>query len=182
MQEKIKYDTLVISNTYDLERLVMYPEKAAVARTYEEIRHLISNGHTVEVRDEYSNVVVDNIEKLDMLYKPVDYGLDKENNNINPNEPAQVSTRYIRLPNGTILDTEVLMNNNTNIQPNGYNIPQYIPSTPDILPKAIVNVELNEIKPEGNTSEPFKETTEYRADRAVVEPLENNNNKKEGDD
>lgn len=26
MQEKRKYDTLVISNTYDLERLVMYPE------------------------------------------------------------------------------------------------------------------------------------------------------------
>ena len=184
MQEKRKYDTLVISNTYDLERLVMYPEKAAVARTYEEIRHLISNGHTVEVRDEYSNVVVDNIEKLDMLYKPAGYDNIQEDN-VNPNEPAEVSTRYIRLPNGTILDTEVLMNNNTNVQPNGYNIPQYIPSTPDVLPKAIVNVELNEIKPEGNTSEPFKEDTpkdfEYRADK--VESLENNNNnKKEGDD
>ena len=32
MEEK-KYDSLVISNTYDLEKLVMYPEKVAVART-----------------------------------------------------------------------------------------------------------------------------------------------------
>lgn len=186
MQEKKKYDTLVVSNTYDLERLVMYPEKAAVARTYEEIRHLISNGHIVEVRDEYSNVVVDNIEKLDMLYKPADYDYDyTKEDNINPNEPADVSTRFIRLPNGTILDTDVLMNNNTSVQPNGYNIPQYIQSTPDVLPKAIVNVELNEIKPEGNTNTQSKEeTTKEFEDKAFKEESSENNNKKnkkEGD-
>ena len=184
MQEKRKYDTLVISNTYDLERLVMYPEKAAVARTYEEIRHLISNGHIVEVRDEYSNVVVDNVEKLDMLYKPADYGLVQEEN-VNPNEPADVSTRFIRLPNGTILDTEVLMNNNNGVQPNGYNIPQYIQSTPDVLPKAIVNVELNKITPEGNTGEQSKEEISKESEDKTTEEesSEDNNkkNKKEGD-
>ena len=185
MEEK-RYDSIVISNTYDLERLVMYPEKAAVARTYEEIRHLISNGHIVEVRDEYSNVVVDNVDKLDMLYKPADYGLNKEEDNVNPNEPADVSTRYIRLPNGTILDTNVLMNTNNGMQPNGYNIPQYIQSTPDVLPKAIVNVELNEIKPEGNTTEKVKvETTSKDENKEVkAEVLEDNNkeNKNKGDD
>lgn len=184
MQEKRKYDSLVISNTYDLERLVMYPEKAAVARTYEEIRHLISNGHVVEVRDEYSNVVVDNVEKLDMLYKPADYGLVQEDNNINPNEPAEVSTRFIRLPNGTILDTEVLMNNNNGVQPNGYNIPQYIQSTPDVLPKATVNVELNEIKPE-DTSKQVKEDTPKESEEKEIKEVssEDNNkkNKEEGD-
>ena len=183
MQEKRKYDSLVISNTYDLERLIMYPEKAAVARTYEEIRHLISNGHVVEVRDEYSNVVVDNVEKLDMLYKPADYGLVQEDNNINPNEPAEVSTRFIRLPNGTILDTEVLMNNNNGIQPNGYNIPQYIKSTPDVLPKATVNVELNEIKPEATSGQVKEEASKESEDKEVKEESSENNNKKniEGD-
>lgn len=185
MQEKRKYDSLVISNTYDLERLIMYPEKAAVARTYEEIRHLISNGHIVEVRDEYSNVVVDNVEKLDMLYKPADYGLVQEDNNINPNEPAEVSTRFIRLPNGTILDTEVLMNNNNGVQPNGYNIPQYIKSTPDVLPKATVNVELNEIKPEATSGQVKEEASKESEDKEVKEESseENNNkkNKEEGD-
>lgn len=177
MQEKRKYDTLVISNTYDLERLIMYPEKAAVARTYEEIRHLISNGHIVEVRDEYSNVVVDNVEKLDMLYKPADYGVVKEDN-VNPNEPAEVSTRYIRLPNGTILDTEVLMNSNNNVQPNGYNIPQYIQSTPDVLPKAIVNVELNEIKPEGSSEQVKEETSKESEEKELKEESSEDNNKK----
>lgn len=183
MQEKRKYDSLVISNTYDLERLIMYPEKAAVARTYEEIRHLISNGHVVEVRDEYSNVVVDNVEKLDMLYKPADYGLVQEDNNINPNEPAEVSTRFIRLPNGTILDTEVLMNNNNGVQPNGYNIPQYIKSTPDVLPKATVNVELNEIKPEATSGQVKEEASKESEDKEVKEESSENNkkNKEEGD-
>lgn len=184
MQEKRKYDSLVISNTYDLERLIMYPEKAAVARTYEEIRHLISNGHVVEVRDEYSNVVVDNVEKLDMLYKPADYEYTKEEN-VNPNEPAEVSTRFIRLPNGTILDTEVLMNNNNGVQPNGYNIPQYIQSTPDVLPKATVNVELNEIKPEATSGQVKEEASKESEDKEVKEESseENNNkkNKEEGD-
>ena len=183
MEDKKRYDTLVVSNTYDLERLVMYPEKAAVARTYEEIRHLISNGHIVEVRDEYSNVVVDNVEKLDMLYKPADYGLIQEDNNINPNEPAEVSTRFIRLPNGTILDTEVLMNNNNGIQPNGYNIPQYIQSTPDVLPKATVNVELNEIKPEGTSKQVKEDTPKESEEKEVKEESSENNkkNKEEGD-
>ena len=185
MQEKRKYDSLVISNTYDLERLIMYPEKAAVARTYEEIRHLISNGHVVEVRDEYSNVVVDNVEKLDMLYKPADYGLVQEDNNINPNEPAEVSTRFIRLPNGTILDTEVLMNNNNGVQPNGYNIPQYIKSTPDVLPRTTVNKELNGIKPEATSGQVKEEASKESEDKEVKEESseENNNkkNKEEGD-
>ena len=183
MQEKRKYDSLVISNTYDLERLIMYPEKAAVARTYEEIRHLISNGHVVEVRDEYSNVVVDNVEKLDILYKPADYGLVQEDNNINPNEPAEVSTRFIRLPNGTILDTEVLMNNN-GVQPNGYNIPQYIKSTPDVLPKATVNVELNEIKPEATSGQVKEDTPKESEEKEIKEVSSEDNNKKnkeEGD-
>ena len=178
MKEK-RYDSIVISNTYDLEKLVMYPEKAAVSRTYEQIRHLISNGHIVEVRDEYSNVVVDSVEKLDLLYKPLDYVDSTDENNVNPNEPADVLTRFIRLPNGTVLDTDVLMNTNTNVQPNGYNIPQYIKGTPDVLPKAIVNVELNEVKPEGNTTEQPKED-ESKADK-LESSEDNNKNKKEGD-
>ena len=120
-----------------------------------------------------------------MLYKPADYGLVQEDNNINPNEPAEVSTRFIRLPNGTILDTEVLMNNNNGVQPNGYNIPQYIKSTPDVLPKATVNVELNEIKPEATSGQVKEETSKESEDKEVKEESseENNNkkNKEEGD-
>ena len=130
-----KYDSIVVSNTYDLEKLVMYPEKVAIARTYEEIRHLISNGHIVEVRDEYSNVVVDNLEKLDMLYKPTDREYEEELNSGIP-ETAEVSSRYIKLPNGTILDTQSLMQQDSGT--NGYNIPNYIQSVPNVIPTATI--------------------------------------------
>ena len=180
MEEK-KYDSLVISNTYDLEKLVMYPEKVAVARTYEELRHLISNGHILEVRDDYSNVVVDSIEKLDLLYKPSDLVI--ENNTETPitgnttNSTVDVNTQYIRLPNGTVIDVNALMQAQ-NGQSNGYNIPNYIQSTPDVLPKATVDVTLNEqVKtPEDVFEKTTTETEETKVEeeQAVEENTEEN--------
>lgn len=168
MEEK-RYDSLVISNTYDLEKLVMYPEKVAVARTYEELRHLISNGHILEVRDDYSNVVVDSIEKLDLLYKPSDLVI--ENDTETPitgnttNSTVDVNTQYIRLPNGTVIDVNALMQAQ-NGQSNGYNIPNYIQSTPDVLPKATVDVTLNE---QVKTPEDVFEKTTTETEEAKVE-------------
>ena len=185
--ESKTYDTLVVSSTYDLERLVMYPEKAAVQRTYEQIRHLISSGHIVEVRDKLTNVVVDSIEKLDLLYKPSDYD-NRPSEVKNPNEPEEVSSRFIKLPNGTVLDVNTLMNENNEAEKNGYNIPQYIQSTPDVLPKAVVNVELNERKPENNETaakEEIKEESSKENEKKAEEQTSENNdsskNKNEGD-
>ena len=180
MEEK-SYESIVISNTYDLEKLVMYPEKVAVSRTYEELRHLISNGHTLEIRDDYSNVVVDSIEKLDLLYKPSDLTVEKDVENTtsnNSNATVDVNTQFIRLPNGTVLDVNALMQAQ-NGQSNGYNIPNYIQSTPDVLPKATVEVTLNEkVKTPENVFEETKVESETKKEELVSEePIVEENDK-----
>lgn len=160
-----KYDSIVISNTYDLEKLVMYPEKVAVARTYEEIRHLINNGHIVEVRDNYSNVVVDNLDKLDMLYKPTDKEYEEELKTGEP-ETTEVSSRYIKLPNGVVLDTETLMNQDTGA--NGYNIPNYIQSVPNVIPTATItntpHITTEEVKTENEGQTKGKNKKDKKGD------------------
>lgn len=141
--EEVKYITLVVSDTYDAQRLVKYPEKVAIPRTYTEIKNLILNGHVVEVRDEWSNVVVDNLEKLDQLYKPVDYVEETTPVNIGDNSiTTEVNSKFIKLPNGMVLDVESLMTNQTTPK-DGYNIPSYLQGVPNVIPKATVEVELN---------------------------------------
>lgn len=63
-----EYESLVISTGYDIEKRVMYPEAVSVMRNYTEIRRLVSQGHVVEVRNN-GNVVVDDVEMVDLLYK-----------------------------------------------------------------------------------------------------------------
>lgn len=166
--EEVKYITLVVSDTYDAQRLVKYPEKVAIPRTYTEIKNLILNGHVVEVRDEWSNVVVDNLEKLDQLYKPVDYVEESTPVNVGDNSiTTEVNSKFIKLPNGMVLDVESLMTNQTTPK-DGYNIPSYLQGVPNVIPKATVEVELNSA-PSSITPPPTPEPTSLEENKAEEE-------------
>ena len=115
-----EYESLVISKTFDIQEMVMYPEKISKYRTFDELRRLVSQGHTVEIRDGFSNVVVDNEEMLVTLYSEPE--TEEEVVDDTKEEITEVTTDKIKLPNGQIVDLNELIIQ----QANGYTHPNYL--------------------------------------------------------
>lgn len=115
-----EYESLVISKTFDIQDMVMYPEKISKCRSFDELRRLVSQGHTVEIRDGFSNVVVDNEDMLVTLYSEPEE--EKEVVDDTKEEVTEVTTDKIKLPNGQIIDLNELMVQ----QANGYTHPNYL--------------------------------------------------------
>lgn len=122
------YESIVTSRTYDIEENVMYPEKISKERTYEEIRRLISQGHTVEIRDGISNVEVSSLELLDELYKPAkdETPVMEEDNSISITDP----TASIILPDGRVVNISEIMSSIVQNEDTGQ--PQYLPKTEEL--------------------------------------------------
>lgn len=115
-----EYESLVISKTFDIQDMVMYPEKISKCRSFDELRRLVSQGHTVEIRDGFSNVVVDNEDILVTLYSEPEE--EKEVVDDTKEEVTEVTTDKIKLPNGQIIDLNELMVQ----QANSYIHPNYL--------------------------------------------------------
>ena len=200
-----EYESLVISKTFDIQDMVMYPEKISKYRSFDELRRLVSQGHTVEIRDGFSNVVVDNEEMLVTLYSEPEEV--KEVIDDTKEEITEVTTDKIKLPNGQIVDLNELMVQ----QANGYTHPNYLenkteglglnesglPATPELSfstpqptvteePKPEVNIPettvLEENKPTSTeTTEENKEEEAVKTEESVEESsTEEEGNKQEG--
>ena len=122
------YESIVISRTYDIEENVMYPEKVSKERTYEEIRRLISQGHTMEIRDGISNVEISSLELLDELYKPAkdETPVEEEDKTISITDP----TASIILPDGRVVNISEIMSSIVQNEDTGQ--PQYLPKTEEL--------------------------------------------------
>ena len=111
---------------------------------------------------------MDNLEKLDQLYKPVDYVEESTPVNVGDNSiTTEVNSKFIKLPNGMVLDVESLMTNQTTPK-DGYNIPSYLQGVPNVIPKATVEVELNSA-PSSITPPPTPEPTSLEENKAEEE-------------
>lgn len=127
------YESIVTSRTYDIEENIMYPEKVSKERTYEEIRRLITQGHTLEIRDGISNVEVSNVELFDELYKPAkdETEVEEVDKTVSITDP----TASIVLPDGRVVNVADIMSSIVQNESTGQ--PQYLPKAEE-LPEVTV--------------------------------------------
>ena len=153
------YESIVTSRTYDVEENVMYPEKISKERTYEEMRRLISQGHTLEIRDGSSNVEVDNTDLLDELYKPVKDETEKEEdiNTVSISDP----TTSIVLPDGRVVNVSEIMSSIGQNQDTGK--PQYLPKTDELPQITVPPFETTVSAPELSSVQPTPQSSEESA-------------------
>lgn len=174
------YESIVTSRTYDIEENIMYPEKVSKKRTYEEIRRLISQGHTMEIRDGVSNVEISSLELLDELYKPAkdETPVVDEDNSISITDP----TASIILPDGRVVNISEIMSSIVQNEDTGQ--PQYLPKTEELpqinIPPIVTTPPAPELTENASVTEKSEEETkvEEKAEEETKEVTAEGKNKK----
>ena len=174
------YESIVTSRTYDIEENIMYPEKVSKKRTYEEIRRLISQGHTMEIRDGVSNVEISSLELLDELYKPAkdETPVVDEDNSISITDP----TASIILPDGRVVNISEIMSSIVQNEDTGQ--PQYLPKTEELpqinIPPIVTTPPAPELTENASVTEKSEEETkvEEKAEEEAKEVTAEGKNKK----
>ena len=173
------YESIVTSRTYDIEENIMYPEKVSKERTYEEIRRLISQGHTLEIRDGISNVEVSNLELLDELYKPAkdETEVEEVDKTVSITDP----TASIVLPDGRVVNVADIMSSIVHNENTGQ--PQYLPKAEELPEVTVLPIPTIPTAPElaenvKVVEEPVKVEEATKEEEAKEEPVVEEKGKK----